>query len=179
VYKFFAVPLWQLEDSTLAATLPAERLDPVSTIEDPELERCLSRAEYRGEGAWQRVVSIGQGGEGGVYARPPNDLPALLRTADQLLLLARQESGERAKVWRCECGTHYALPLSSLKPTYMTCERCGRNVEFDTSRALGEQRLLDPVTSGVNLARKALADFFREAMARGWPVLVERSSAQP
>jgi hypothetical protein len=52
------------------------------------------------------------------------------------------------------------------------CERCGESVELNPSRSLGEESLLDPLLAAVNLTRRNLAAFFRESMARGWPVLV-------
>jgi DNA-directed RNA polymerase subunit RPC12/RpoP len=110
-----------------------------------------------------------------MFAQPPVDLPAMLRMADNLDKLAREESGERALVWRCSnCGTRYAVPVALVRNVAIRCERCGESVELNAARSTGEESLLDPFVGEVNAARRRLATFFREAMARGWPVLVCR-----
>jgi hypothetical protein len=115
----------------------------------------------------------GNCGNSAIFAQPPQDLPALLRLADQLDRLAAQEAGERALVWRCtQCGTRYAVPLALARSVAIRCERCGEPVELNPTRSLGEEALLDPFVGEVNEARRKIAAFFREAMARGWPVLV-------
>lgn len=175
--RFYAVPSWQLiESDKKKAGAPAPAEAPLTpALGDAPLERVLGRAEYRGDFALERAKQLLDGAHGpAVYAQPPNDLPALLRTADQLLLFARQEAGERAQVWRCECGTRYAVPVSLLRPVAIRCERCGRNVELDPLRSVGPSHLAPPAVAQVNAARQALADFFREAMARGWPVLIAK-----
>ncbi len=156
----------------------------------PELlDRALSGAEFRDERARDRLyallrpsktpqASLGPGfGPASVFARPPSDLPALLRLADQLEALAREHQGERALVWKCDCGTRYAVPVALFRPVSIRCENCGRTVELDPKRSLGEEALLDPLEVAANRCRQELARFFREAMARGWPVLV--CSAEP
>jgi hypothetical protein len=40
------------------------------------------------------------------------------------------------------------------------------------AQSLGEESLLDPLQGAVNTCRRELSGFFREAMARGWPVLI-------
>lgn len=108
-----------------------------------------------------------------IFAQPPGDLPALLRLADQLDLLAGEDDGERALVWRCgDCNTRYAVPVALVREVSIRCERCGKNVELYAQTAIGEEHLVDPTRGTVNAARRELAVFFREAMARGWPVLV-------
>lgn len=108
-----------------------------------------------------------------VYAQPPNDLPALLRLADQLDTLAKGEEGEKALVWKCSnCATRYAVPVALVRSVSIRCERCSNTVELKASTSSGEETLMDPQRGSINQARRALAQFFREAMARGWPVLV-------
>jgi hypothetical protein len=176
MFRFYAVPSWQVlgaDPKRAGAGGPAEPLAP--KLEAP-LERVLSTVEYRGESALDRARRLAEDPRGyAVYARPPNDLPALLRTADQLLLFARREAGERALVWRCECGTRFAVPAALIRPVTIRCEHCGRTVDLDPARSAGESFLAAPELAQVNASRQALADFFREAMARGWPVLVAKS----
>jgi hypothetical protein len=160
-------------------------LAPDLPHEPGEVERALAGAEFRDLRArdWLRGILTGNQpppygppGEGygrsGIFARPPGDLPALLRLADQLESLARQQAGERAIVWVCECGTRYAVPVALARPVSIQCERCGRPVDLIVSRSIGEEQLLDPLPAAINARRHKLAAFFREAMARGWPVLV-------
>src|SRR4051812_1261662 len=108
-----------------------------------------------------------------VFAQPPTDLPALLRMADQLETLARSQEGERALVWKgAECATRYAAPVAPVRQVSILCERCQKPVDLHTGKSVGEESLLDPFQGSVNEVRRELAGFFREAMARGWPVLV-------
>lgn len=177
MFRFYAVPAWRLledDKKKSAAAEPAE--EPlVPALGDASLEKVLGRAEYRGEFAYERATALLQDASApAVYARPPNDLPALLRTADQLQRFTRQEAGERAMVWRCECGARYAVPVSLLRPVAIRCERCDRTIELDPSTAQGESHLGDPSHAQVKAARQALSEFFREAMFRGWPVLVAK-----
>jgi hypothetical protein len=175
VFRFYAVPSWQLIPASKKADAPAPEEPLRPAIGETPVEEILGRAEYRGEFALERGKRVLEEARGpAVYAQPPNDLPALLRTADQLLLLARQEGGERVHTWRCECGTRYSMAASFLRPVSLRCERCGRIVDLDLQRTDGESTLADPARAQVNAARQTLADFFREAMARGWPVLVEK-----
>jgi hypothetical protein len=172
---FYAVPRWVLSPEKKGPKPgPQDRLDPAVPPDAPEgAEKALARAEYRGDFALERIDELLKTAKGpAVLAQPPNDLPALLRTADQLDLLARQDVGEKARVWRCDCGTHYAVPLQLIRPVAIRCERCGRMVDFEISKSVGEQSLADVGQSQINAYRKGLAEFFREAMARGWPVLV-------
>lgn len=178
MFRFFAVPAWQLlEDkkAKAAAATSEVELRPVGG-EPAAMDAVLARVEYRGFKAIERAQELLAAGPAPViFARSPNDLPALLRTADQLLTLSKMDAGERAQVWRCTCGTRYAVPVSLVRPMSLRCERCGNTVELDPAHSLGESRMADPQVASVNAARLALADFFREAMARGWPVLVTRS----
>jgi hypothetical protein len=175
VFRFFAVPAWQLIESdhhrglapSAASLSPALGLAPIASV--------LGRAEYRGGFALARAQQLLAEAAGpAVYARPPNDLPALLRTADQLQSLARQDAGEPAYVWRCECGARYAVPATLLRPVAFRCDRCDRTVDFDSQRSAEVAPAADPALAQVGAARQALAEFFREAMFLGWPVLVER-----
>ena len=150
------------------------------------LDRALSGAEFRDMRARDklravlandkatRVAAPGPDfGPSVVFAQPPGDLPALLRMADQLESLAQQEEGERAVVWKCDgCQTRYAVPVALVRDVLIRCERCGQSVALNAQKALGEESLVDPMRGAVNTVRRELAQFFREAMARGYPVLV-------
>ncbi len=163
-----------------------ERLEPELPPMQEAVERALASAEFRDVKAKDRLRSLLQGdrppnlgspgsgfGPCAVFAQPPQDLPALLRLADELDSMARREAGERALVWKCgECNARYAVPVALVRPVSIRCERCGHAVELNPNRSLGEESLIDPFLGAVNSARHELASFFREAMARGWPVLV-------
>jgi hypothetical protein len=182
-FRFFAVPAH-------LAVSPPERLAGADLL-TPELpstydapERALEGVEYRDERARDRVrrlLAIGQTtqdftasglGKAAVFAQPPQDLPALLRLADELEKRARERGGEQALVWQCECGTRYAVPVPLVRSVSIRCERCSRPVDLVPGRAMGEESLIDPIQGSANAARRGLAVFFREAMARGWPVWV-------
>lgn len=112
-----------------------------------------------------------------VFAQPPQDLPAILRMADQLEALAAAEEGERALVWKCHrCSTRYAVPLGLVRDVSIRCERCGEPVSLRRERSTGEEALVDPMQGAINLTRRRLAAFLRESMASGWPVLVAQQS---
>jgi hypothetical protein len=183
-FRFFALPAHLVVNHP--ATLPqGELVEPDMPFIAEGVERALSGAEFRDVRARDRLRtlllsdtppplgSLGKRcGPAAVFARPPDDLPALLRLADQLDKLAVQEAGEKALVWKCECGTRYAVPVALVRQVSIKCERCGRAVELNTASSQGEESLLDPFQGAVNVSRHKLAEFFREAMARGWPVLV-------
>ncbi|MDC0714986.1 hypothetical protein POL68_41440 [Stigmatella sp. ncwal1] len=184
-FRFLSVPAFRLVDHP--QSLPDEdRLEPQLPPVPEAIERALASAEFRDIRAKDRLRSLLQGdlppalgspGEGfgpsAVFAQPPQDLPALLRLADELELLARREAGERALVWKCkDCNARYAVPVSLVRPVSIRCERCGTPVELSAPHSLGEESLIDPFQGVVNTCRRELAVFFREAMARGWPVLV-------
>jgi DNA-directed RNA polymerase subunit RPC12/RpoP len=184
-FRFLAVPGHRVVDHPRA--LPAEdRLEPELPPIPEAVERALAGAEFRDVRARDKLRSLLQSdrppklgspgagyGPSAVFAQPPGDLPALLRLADELDALARREAGERALVWKCgECGARYAVPVSLVRPVSIRCERCGNPVELSPTRSLGEEALVDPFLGSVNECRHQLATFFREAMARGWPVLV-------
>jgi hypothetical protein len=183
-YRFFAVPAHRL---TSADTLEVpELLEPEPPDMRGIIERALQGAEFRDFRARDRLRQLLQAdfppplpspgarcGPSAVFAQPPQDLPALLRMADHLDKLAQQDSGERALVWRCGgCSTRYAVPVALVRNVAIRCERCGEAVELNPARTTGEESLLDPYAGEVNAVRRRLAVFFREAMARGWPVLV-------
>ncbi len=184
--RFFALPAHRVTD--FPGLLPTEQLLEPQVPEVPEaIERALAGAEFRDVRARDRLRSLlandkpaphGAPAEGwsasAIYAQPPNDLPALLRMADQLENLARQNVGERALVWRCECGTRYAVPVALVRTVSIRCERCSRTLDLLPERSEGEESLVDPFMGAVNTCRHQLAEFFREAMARGWPVLVSQ-----
>lgn len=177
MFRFYSVPGWQLLAPKKGdVATPVEPLRPASEVTSGMLERVLSGVEYRGYKTFERARDVLGSQAAVVFAQPPTDLPALLRTADQLLTVSHQEAGERAKVWRCECGTRYAIPTSLMRPVSIRCERCGRTLELDPNRSDGESVLIDSVQADINAARESLSIFFREAMARGWPVLVTREA---
>ena len=167
--RFYAAPAWELGKPS------KELLEPIDAEQELYSE-AFARSEYRGERPLDKAKKVIDAAQKGppIFAQPPNDLPALLRLADQLLTLSRQDAGERAKVWRCECGTRYAVPVSLLRPVSIKCERCGRTLELEIGTSVGDDQLVEPFQGRVNCCRKALSEFFREAMARGWPVLVAR-----
>ncbi|MGO8970331.1 MAG: hypothetical protein ACLQDQ_12255 [Myxococcaceae bacterium] len=184
--RFFSLPSHLL--------VPPPRLLPAERIFEPELpavvgavDRAIAGAEFRDQRLETRLEQLlseaerfaapsADAGPSIILARPPGDLPALLRTADQLESMAVDTDGERALVWKCEtCGTRYAVPVALARDVAIHCERCGQPVQLLRTRSLGEQSLMDPHHSAVNVARRALAAFFRESMARGWPVLASRN----
>jgi hypothetical protein len=189
---FFAVPAHALAiPQDLSAV---EQLVPQLPDVPDVMERALTGAEYRSYRARDRIRSLVEAdvppplpapseehGPSALFAQSPADLPALLRLADQLESLVEREAGERALVWKCgSCQTRYAVPVSLVRPVSIRCERCGSAVELAPGMSLGEEALMDPLQGVVNQARKELARFFREAMARGWPVLVSvRKAVQP
>ncbi len=171
MYRFSAVPLWALLD-------PKRALDEVlrpALADDGLLPAVLAHVEFRGEQAEARALRLlSEAKTPAVYAQSPNDLPALLRTADQLLTLARIEAGERAQQRRCTCGAPYAVPVAPVRPLTLRCTRCGSTVDLDPTPA-GQVRAAPGPATSVNDARLALSAFFREAMARSWPVLVSKA----
>jgi hypothetical protein len=184
-FRFLAVPGHRVVDHP--HTLPDEdRLEPDLPPIPEAAERALAGAEFRDVRARDRLRSLLQGdrppklgspgagfGPSAVFAQPPNDLPAMLRLADELEGLARRDAGERALVWKCsQCSARYAVPVALVRPVSIRCERCGNPVELSAPYSLGEEALIDQFLGAVNQCRRELASFFREAMARGWPILV-------
>jgi DNA-directed RNA polymerase subunit RPC12/RpoP len=188
-FFFFAVPAHALALSQDFKSV--ERLTPTLPELPDIVDRALAGAQYRHYQAKDRLRGLLHGdtpptlgapndqyGPSVLLSQPPNDLPALLRLADQLDQLAETEAGERALVWKCNsCGTRYAVPISLVRTVSIRCERCGSAVELAPGLSLGEEALMEPLQGVVNDARKQLAIFFREAMARGWPVLVSAPKA--
>jgi hypothetical protein len=183
--RFYAAPFYRLDEPR--RPIPAgELIEPNLGSGGVALDRALSGAEFRDARVLDRLselISPGQHaspfepiaercGRPAIFARPPHDLPALLRLADQLEALATEHRGERAMVWKCECGTRYAVPVTLFRAVTIRCDRCGRPVELSLDRSIGEESLLDPGEDSANRSRRELARFFRDAMARGWPVLV-------
>ena len=177
--RFYAVP------GPVAAELsrPPARdavLEPQLQGDDRLVERALSGVEYRNLRARDQIASVlsvaprdALGRPAAIFARPPMDLPALLRLADQLDGLAREEGGERALLWRCgQCMSRYAVPVPLVRPVTIRCDHCQAPVELRVETSLGEEPLLDPYRASINTTRQKLASFFRESMARGWPVVV-------
>lgn len=174
---FYALPAWALEPAPRGkAPPPADPLVPAVQEEPEVVGLALQGAEFAGERALSRArAALERGGSKAVYARPPDELPALLRLADELLRLAKQQAGEPARVYLCACGTRYVVPSSVVGPSTLRCERCGRDVALEAPRSVGLDHIVDPATARVNSCRRALSEFFREAMARGWPVLVKQA----
>lgn len=184
-FRFFSVPAHHVTEMAQPISSD-ELLEPELPYVQDAIEKALSGAEYRDMRARDRLLSVlgpdqplrhGAPGEGfgasAIFAKSPDDLPALLRLADQLDMLAEQEAGERALVWKCaECATRYAVPIALVRRVAIRCERCSKPVELHTELSIGEESLLDPSRLAVNKVRRELAGFFRDAMARGWPVLV-------
>jgi hypothetical protein len=168
---FAAVPSWKLAEGlplegallqpaagSARATTPTAVPWIVPALPRPELlGQAFTQVEFRGTALLDHAQQMAaKPGTAAVLARPPQDLPALLRTADQLEQRARQDAGERTVLWRCECASH-------------TCERCRRRLELPPAAPA-------PATAtaptDVNALRHELASFFREAMARGLTVVV-------
>lgn len=188
-YRFFASPSHRLTDLP-RRPVPDELLEPELPYLHEAVERAFSGAEFRDGRARDRLNQLlfsdaaltlrvpgDESARSAIFAQPPSDLPALLRLADQLDWLAIEEVGERALVWRCECGTRYAVPVALVREVSIRCENCTRSVELNRNNSLGEESLTAPRQQEVNEARKRLAGFFRESMARGWPVLVWATGA--
>jgi hypothetical protein len=174
MYNLRSVPAWSVTPSK--EDDEAERYEPlvVPPTSSPQLvEKALARVEYRTLSLLARMEQAAAT-EPGLLAKSPNDLPALLRTADQLLTIAKQEAGESASVWRCECGSRYAVPVSLMRPVSIRCERCGRTLDLDPGVARPSS-IEDPVTAEVNGYRRTVSAFFKEAMARSWLVLVKKA----
>jgi hypothetical protein len=178
MYHFISQPGWSVESPPAASS--AQLFEKLSTpAAHPQVvERAFAQVEFRTFHVLARIETLLSPATNEVlFAKPPTDLPALLRTADQILTFARQEAGERASVWRCECGNRHAVPVSLMRPVSIRCERCGRTLDLDPERIVDEARLADPLMTEVNAYRHEVAQFFREAMARGWPVFVARAAA--
>lgn len=181
---FFSVPAYRILDTS--KPIPSDEiLEPAITRSPDALDRALSGAEYRDVRARDWLYSLlssakgpqpslgSEYGPASVFARPPSDLPAILRLSDQLEAVATRHQGERALVWKChDCATRYAVPITLFRPVSIRCEKCGNPVELAEQNALGLESLLDPLEDADNRCRRELAKFLREAMARGWPVLV-------
>jgi hypothetical protein len=183
--RFFSLPSHRLVAPP--QLLPAEALvEPELPASPGVLDRALTGVEFRTQRvkdciaqlfASESVARVGAPGPHAspalYFAQPPKDLPAILRMADQLEALAAAEEGERALVWKCPtCATRYAVPLDLVRDVNITCERCGNPISLRRERSTGEESLADPMHGAVNTARRRLAAFLRESMARGWPVLV-------
>jgi hypothetical protein len=173
--QFYALPGWALIPNKRKDAPQADPLVPTISTEPGVVTAALDRAEFAGMRATARAeLALTQGGPHAVFARPPNDLPALLRLADELVRNALADQGNPARIWQCECGHRYGVPEAVLVPMSIACEKCGRQIELEPASSTVEV-LQDPHQVRVNAYRGALSEFFREAMARGWPVLVKRA----
>jgi hypothetical protein len=163
-FSFFSVPLAVWHQDHLRSSLYIERL---SLDADATLLEAVARIEFRGShlsAAIEKHLTSAQVPQ--VFAMPPSDLPALLRTADQLVAFAREQVRSKAKRWHCICGARLSGAPMLIHPTTIRCAHCGRTVDIDAP----VEAPLDgePVAA----ARIRLSSFFRESMARGWPVLL-------
>jgi hypothetical protein len=176
VFHFYALPVWALGPPSKKPNAPqADPLVPSIATEPGVVLQALDRAELAGMRAAVRAQrALEEAGPHKVFARPPNDLPALLRLADELVRIAQQDQGHPARIWQCSCGTRYGVPEAVLVPMSLTCEKCGRQIELEPQTTTGQEPV-DPQQERVNAYRGALSEFFREAMARGWPVLVKKA----
>jgi len=176
--RFFAVPPDAAPEELVASDVLEPRLPEIPNA----VEEALSGAAFRQMRARDRLRAVltsdlGPVPDGGraeaVFARPPGDLPALIGLAEQLVALAAADARERVLVWSCgKCATRYAIPVAALPAGSLRCERCGAEVDLSAQRSLGEHALGRPSEDAIAFSRKELAAFFREAMARGWPVFV-------
>ena len=176
MFRFYAVPAWHLlEDKQAKAEATTTEVELRPTEGVPEvMEAALAQVEYRDAWAADRARELLATSDPAIYARSPNDLPALLRTADQLQARSRVVAGERATVWRCSCGTRFVVPVSLVRPLNAKCEKCGKTADLGPGIKPDPAQVTTEVFS-VNATRRSLSEFFREAMARGWPVLVTKA----
>lgn len=181
-YRFFSHPAHFKGTGTFSFT-ENDWLEASHSTQVEVIQLALSGTEFRSTPALSHLkmllatradYSISKPGFGkaAMVASPPSDLPALLRLANTLDDKTQTDTGEKALTWQCECGTRYAVPLSLVRSVAIVCERCKKPVNLMPGSSLGEDALLDPLQGAVNHCRKQLASFFREAMARGWPVWV-------
>jgi hypothetical protein len=141
------------------------------------VEKGVTGTEFRGEPTSSILARLFAHG-GGFFATFPGDVPAVLRLVEQLEGRAEETRGERALAWRCDCGVRYAVPLSLFLETTISCERCAKAVRLSRSKCLGEERLFPAAEIEVNRCRTRLASFLREAMARGWTVLLKAAATR-
>ena len=187
--RFFSIPSHRLVAPPLLLASEA-LIEPELPASAGMVDRALAGVEFRDQRARERIAQMfasetlervgapgPQSSPALIFARPPNDLPAILRMADQLEALAAAEEGERALVWKCHrCNTRYAVPLGLVRDVSIRCERCGEPVSLRRERSSGEEALVDPMQGAVNVTRRRLAAFLRESMASGWPVLVSQQA---
>ncbi len=163
-FSFFSVPLAVWHQDHLRSSLYIERL---SLDADPTLLEAFLRIEFRGShlsAAVEKTLAMAQVPQ--VFAMPPSDLPALLRTADQLVAFAKEQMHSKAKRWHCMCGARLSGAPMLIHPTTIRCAHCGRTVDIDAP--IEAPMAGEPVAE----TRMKLSQFFRESMARGWPVLL-------
>ncbi|MEN9799464.1 MAG: hypothetical protein RL653_3161 [Pseudomonadota bacterium] len=176
------MPLRLISSPAHKATTRPETLDVADKLEPalPDFptdvtERALAGAEFAGRRALDRVRTVLGSSTAATFASSPADLAPTLRLADQLEWLARSEPGERAYTWRCaQCETRYAVPVVLARPVTIRCDRCSAPVDLKPSTAEGEEILMDPNRSATQQARRGIALFLRESMARSWVVRVLR-----
>lgn len=173
---FKALPRQAFDDPSGA--VPALTFEP-----KPEraamLDRALASIEFRGAPLEAQLAPEGPE-PARLVARPPEDLPALLRTAWQLEQRARQDAGERTLLWRCDCGHRFLVTLTPGQQASAACSHCARQYDFPPSMSPAAESRGEAARTlaEVNALRFELAGFLREAMARGWTVVAERESAQ-
>jgi hypothetical protein len=161
-FHFFSVSPAAWNQHGVGSEGHAERREP--TRQSPQ-EDSLSRIEFRGLSLLEQCQQLTAAGDTPVlFAQSPKDLAALLRTADQLLAFARE--GDSTTLWQCACGARLAGSPMFIRPTSVRCSHCGRSVDVDVNRQHAVR------TDQRSVERVALAEFFRESMARSWPVLL-------
>ncbi len=163
-FHFYSVPPTVWHQDGIKSEESTERFEPERQAPS---HQSLARIEFRGQWLKEACHQLSSGSSRpALLAQSPGDLPALLRTADQLLAFSRDVPGAAAKVWLCSCGARLAGGPMLIRPTSIRCSHCGKTVDIEVTRE--EKSPNDPVA----IERVSLSVFFRESMARGWPVLV-------
>lgn len=171
--ELFAVPPWRAHEAP--EHLPAEHVFRPQLSHPQLLEHALRRIEYRGAPLWHRAQAVVESARHAVLARSPVDLAALLRSAEQLVAERERDLRSQKPEWRCACGQRYSVCTALLRPVSIRCDGCATALTLDASIP-GRLALGDEQAERVNAARLEVAGFLREAMARGWPVLVNVSA---
>jgi hypothetical protein len=164
--QFRAAPMWisDLNDAQVV-TLPQ--------VAQELLRKVLMGVEYRGQTAHAKVMATLRE-PGSILAKPPNDLPALLRTADQLLMMARQASGEGVHIQYCSCGTRFSFPPNQQHNVLIRCHSCQRPLDAELLK-YPQPLSNDPHREQINGIRISLSTFLRDAMAQSLTVYAQRS----
>lgn len=168
-FHLYAAPPWRAHEPFEALSGDA-RLD-AGVADGAVLQAALERIEYRGAPLLDHAQALLEPTATAVLARSPVDLAALLRSSDQLLLERERDRRTQKPAWRCECGQRYTVCTALLRPVSLLCDGCNAPLTLDAAIP-GRLALGDELAERINEARVAVSGFFKEAMARGWPVLV-------